>query len=1220
MSKSTKDDSPHQPATAISLLENEPQESEFQTRLFDTLENIFTSPLVMVMLLLCFITGVYALIKVVQNRDMLIFDPETLTTQSEPIVFKRFLAEVPGFNHPLYFNPLTNEIGYCEVEEDEDFLLLQLYLNELHPSLVLIASNTTDALVSYLASYAESSSASIHKCSPSIYTEATAQRFIPLLRCPHLCLPSHATNTLSRASTLSVLFDFTKIQATRAIGSLLSYLHHTPTAGAELNPADGTLVVEDLRELGLTNLLTMDALSLRALHIFHTQKHPSMTGIGVTKEGLSLVSLFTQTVSVGGTRLMNQWFHRPLSNRRLIVQRHDTIDFFRVHFATDQIREMQALLAKIKPCGPILLSLRKGISTQTLFTTFLKTLLNTYTVLEALKQSTKASQLPLFQRIQQFDHLILLNLSRMIFNTLIFDDSNKNADVSDHPEDDDGNEVNECPPEDEGNQTKRMKTKQLSGESDVAVRPGINPQLDALRETYSSLHLIMSNAAADVLDNIDSDLVDSLSVSFFPNLGFLISIKQDHIISPDTFESESGFQFQFGIEEDRFYKNEQMRQMDLEMGNLPEQIGDIERKIVSGLCDEIDTHALALIDSSDLISELDCFLSFVTSSYEFNLVRPVMVDEPCIHITKGRNLIQELLLPQFIPNSTSLRGDKPAAISIITGPNASGKSVYLRQVGQIVFLSHVGCFVPAVSATIGIIDRLFTRILTPESISTPLSTFMLESLQVSSMMRSSTRKSLLLLDEYGKGTNHHDGLALLTAVLSHFLRKGQDTPTIILTTHFHELSHEQSLPVSPLISFSTMQFLLARQHTTASSLEDIRFTYRLISGSAPSSFSLFCAKLAGVPDSIIQRAQKVIQTNLQPEDSTNQIRPSGRCEKAVELFRAFNVDTGDIMSFIQQLIKEKAFTLYQGVYYDSVIQEERRRGESREYYVSYPRFTKRYDEWVTEDRMLKKTPENTLLTKRIYKEAQRAEKEKIKRKETHVSSTPSKLEEPASDSDNPFVEDFLFLEKLTIDHMLCAALKTHLIGDFAATTEGNMLIPLPRSPNITRILRGFHFFIHEKYSIDVSKFINSITEYFNLTISPLLLTQKEIVQFDYWRILLRAARKQLPGRPLKFINAAGEEISMPTQLPEDSQTFCDIYGGEHLLRLIVNLPLLIASAPDLQGNLWRRCCEKHLDLLSKYLSSFSEHIFQSDYTSCDKLDSRYNAFIHQLRPEDKAYP
>jgi DNA mismatch repair protein MutS len=247
-------------------------------------------------------------------------------------------------------------------------------------------------------------------------------------------------------------------------------------------------------------------------------------------------------------------------------------------------------------------------------------------------------------------------------------------------------------------------------------------------------------------------------------------------------------------------------------------------------------------------------------------VRPVLDDSDRIRLEAARHPVVERLLPRgsFVPNDCVLDGSR-RQILLLTGPNMGGKSTYLRQVALVVLLAQCGSFVPAARAEIGLVDRLFTRVGAADRLGAGQSTFMVEMSETADILRLATPRSLVLLDEIGRGTATYDGLALAWAVTEHLHAGDGPRPRTIFATHYHELTQlAESLP------------RLANAHVTvAESGHDVVFLHGVAEGPADRSYGIHVARLAGLPAGIIERAREVL-SELESERTVEHLEPPGR--------------------------------------------------------------------------------------------------------------------------------------------------------------------------------------------------------------------------------------------------------------------------------------------------------------------------------------------------------
>ncbi len=281
-----------------------------------------------------------------------------------------------------------------------------------------------------------------------------------------------------------------------------------------------------------------------------------------------------------------------------------------------------------------------------------------------------------------------------------------------------------------------------------------------------------------------------------------------------------------------------------------ERIEEMERSIYADLLRQIGVHYPQLMATARAIASLDVLLSFSEVAAHSGYTRPHLEHSRVIEIVGGRHPVVEQALDgdTFIPNDTHMDAAQEARILLLTGPNMAGKSTYLRQVALITLLAQIGCFVPARSARIGLVDRIFTRVGAEDDIASGKSTFMIEMEETATILHHATRHSLIILDEIGRGTSTYDGLAIARAVVEYL--HGVTQARTLFATHYHELATmAEELP-------HLRVYMMAISN---SEQDEIVFLHHVIPGSAGRSYGVHVAKLAGMPRSVVQRAGEVLK-------------------------------------------------------------------------------------------------------------------------------------------------------------------------------------------------------------------------------------------------------------------------------------------------------------------------------------------------------------------------
>ena len=257
----------------------------------------------------------------------------------------------------------------------------------------------------------------------------------------------------------------------------------------------------------------------------------------------------------------------------------------------------------------------------------------------------------------------------------------------------------------------------------------------------------------------------------------------------------------------------------------------------------------AIQHSAAAAAQVDVLTSFANVAAENGYCRPQVDQSDCLEIVEGRHPVVEKVLKHslFVPNDTHMDGGAHT-VAIITGPNMAGKSTYMRQVALIVLMAQMGSFVPARSARVGVVDRVFTRIGASDDLSAGQSTFMVEMTEVAELLKNATSKSLLILDEIGRGTSTYDGMAIARAVLEYCADKKKLGAKTLFATHYHEITAlEGAIPG------------VENYHIAAKKKgDDILFLRKIVRGGADQSYGIEVAKLAGVPGKVISRARQIL--------------------------------------------------------------------------------------------------------------------------------------------------------------------------------------------------------------------------------------------------------------------------------------------------------------------------------------------------------------------------
>ncbi len=373
------------------------------------------------------------------------------------------------------------------------------------------------------------------------------------------------------------------------------------------------------------------------------------------------------------------------------------------------------------------------------------------------------------------------------------------------------------------------------------IRDGYAAELDELRSIQRDGKSWIARFQAQETDRTG---IPSLKVGYNQVFGYYIEITHTHQerIPPDYVRKQT-------LKNAERYITPELKEYEAKVLTASERACDIEYDLFVRTREGVAAHTARLQESARLLAELDALASLADAAADYRYVRPQMTEGRELIIRDGRHPVLERTTSEpFVPNDTEL--DDKALMMVITGPNMAGKSTYIRQAALIALMAHIGAFVPAASARVGLVDRIFTRVGAADELSRGQSTFMVEMVETANILNNATPRSLIILDEVGRGTSTFDGVSIAWAVAEHIVQRcGSRT---LFATHYHELAELASL-------FDSIR---NRNVAVREWQDEIIFLRRIVEGATDKSYGIHVARLAGVPREVVERA-KVILANLE---------------------------------------------------------------------------------------------------------------------------------------------------------------------------------------------------------------------------------------------------------------------------------------------------------------------------------------------------------------------
>lgn len=575
--------------------------------------------------------------------------------------------------------------------------------------------------------------------------------------------------------------------------------------------------ISSINRIAEDDYVWMDRFTIRNLELYNAN----------SAEAVTLLDVIDQTISPMGGRLLKRWLALPLKNIEQIKERQEIVkylidndDFFEIStYQIKQISDIERLISKVAT---------GKISPKEIV---------------LLKDSLKAI-LPIKASAEKSKNTFLQNLGKGLddCNSLIEKISKtlfENAPVN----------INK------GN----------------AIANGVSSELDELRAISTSGKEYLT---AMVKREIERTGISSLKIAFNNVFGYYIEVRNTH----KDKVPEEWIRKQTLVNAER-YITEELKEYEIKILSAEDKISHLEHQIFNDLIQFLIKFIRPVQKNAQLIAQLDCLCSFAETAKKSNYVRPIIDESTDLDIKNGRHPVIEKQLPigeEYVANDVVLNRNQQQII-MITGPNMSGKSAILRQTALIVLLAQMGSYVPAQNAKIGVVDKIFTRVGASDNISMGESTFMVEMNETSSILNNLSDRSLILLDEIGRGTSTYDGISIAWAI-AEYLHEHPTKAKTLFATHYHELN-DMTETFERIKNFNV----------SVKELKDnVIFLRKLVAGGSEHSFGIHVAKLAGMPSTVIHKANKMLKKLEQShssEDIKNKLKEAQEEDMQLSFFK-----------------------------------------------------------------------------------------------------------------------------------------------------------------------------------------------------------------------------------------------------------------------------------------------------------------------------------------------
>lgn len=591
----------------------------------------------------------------------------------------------------------------------------------------------------------------------------------------------------------------------------------------------------------------LDSATIRNLELFE-----SIRGGGIER---TLLGVLDETSTAAGARRLRQWIGQPLKSVEDIHRRQELV----APFFDDGslLEEITGSLEQVSDLERILSRLSTGRANPKEVVSLKKTLRQVHPITTALTQSGAESLEDFTARFPDLENLV-----EYIDDALVDD-----------------------PP-------------QKLQEGGI-IADGYNEELDELREVARSGKEWIASTQSKEREKLD---IPSLKVGYNKVFGYYIEVTKTHTdkIPEDYIRKQT-------LVNSERYITEELKEYEEKILKAEEEMESLEYRLFQEIREHIIQYAEQIQDTADLLARLDCYTTLAGVARRRDYVRPAITGEDRIEIREGRHPVVEDLLPpgeEFIANDYEADNSE-RQIQLVTGPNMAGKSTYLRQVGLIVLMAQMGSWIPAESASIGVVDKIFTRVGASDNLAGGESTFLVEMNEAANILNNATPQSLIILDEIGRGTSTYDGLSIAWAVTEYIHNTESVAAKTLFATHYHELTELEEV-LDRVINLN----VAVREYG-----DKIVFLRKIVPGGCDHSYGIHVAKLAGIPDQVINRANEILhhleeheaasvdieQREKPPEPSSQMDLFSAQEQKLREELKGLDVDRMTPMEALSKL-------------------------------------------------------------------------------------------------------------------------------------------------------------------------------------------------------------------------------------------------------------------------------------------------------------------------------